>query len=199
MSYCRFVMAVRSISFDREGNDEVAGKRPLRTLRSSAEWRGVVQGRVVANLWPDNEAFELFRDGRLDGKSDGQRTIGRRSAADRYSEWIAMFDPDKVQVARERGDKETVVVAPDLSASSDLQPIVDRIGRILGHTVACRVEPIIPNVVHVGRQGELVGWLPDDRHVIEIAESGVGIDARKYNSRHIRIFMTDMGGRRNSQ
>src|SRR6266851_3200454 len=99
--------------------------------------------------------------------------------------------------AGERGDKEAVIVAPDLSASSDLQPIVDRIGRILRHTVACRVEPIITNVVHVGRQGEFVGWLPDDRHVIEIAESGVGIDARKYNSRHIRIFRTDMGGCRN--
>src|SRR6266852_403527 len=86
--------------FDREGYDEVAGKRPLRTLRASAERRGVVQRRVVANLRPDNEAFDYFRDGRLDGQSDRQRAIGRRSAADRYSEWITMFDPDKVQVAR---------------------------------------------------------------------------------------------------
>src|SRR5713226_2749754 len=183
--------------FDREGDDEVAGKRPLRTLRSSAEWRGVVQGRVVANLWPDNEAFDLFRDGRLDGKSDRQRTVGRRPAADRYTQWITMFNPDKVQVARERGDKETVIVAPDLSASGDLQPIVDRIGRVLGHTVASRVEPIITNVVHVGCQGELVGWLPDDGHVIEIAESSVGIDAGKNDRRHIGIFWTDMGGCRN--
>src|SRR5216683_1502554 len=183
--------------FDREGYDEVTGKRKLRALRSSAEWRGVVQGRVVANLRPDNEAFELFRDGRLDGKSDRQRTVGRRSAADRHSQWIAMFDPDKVQVARERGDKETVIVAPDLSASGDLQPIVDRIGRVLGHTVASRVEPIITNVVHVGCQGELVGWLPDDGHVIEIAESSVGIDAGKNDRRHIGIFWTDMGGCRN--
>src|SRR5216684_6253802 len=124
MSYCRFVMAVRSISFDREGNDEVAGKRPLRTLRSSAEWRGVVQGRVVANLWPDNEAFDLFRDGRLDRKSDGQRTVGRRPAADRYSQWIAMFNPHEIQVAGERGNKEAVIVAPDLSAAGNLKPIV---------------------------------------------------------------------------
>src|SRR5712692_7185894 len=99
MSYCRFVMAVRSISFDREGYDEVAGKRKLRTLRSSAEWRGVVQGRVVANLWPDNEAFELFRDRRLDGKSNRHRTVGRRSAADHYSQWIAMFKPHEIQIA----------------------------------------------------------------------------------------------------
>src|SRR6266851_7048857 len=109
--------------FDREGDDEVAGKRPLRTLRSSAEWRGVVQGRVVANLWPDNEAFDLFRDGRLDRKSDGQRTVGRRSAADRYTQWIAMFNSDKVQVTGERGNEEAVIVTPDFSASSDLQPI----------------------------------------------------------------------------
>src|SRR5438445_8982516 len=88
--------------FDREGDDEVAGKRPLRTLRSSAEWRGVVQGRVVANLWPDNEAFDLFWDRRLDGKSDGQGAVSRRSAADRRSKRIAMFDPDKVQIAGER-------------------------------------------------------------------------------------------------
>src|SRR5712692_10933784 len=143
MSYCRFVMAVRSISFDREGNDEVAGKRPLRTLRSSAEWRGVVQGRVVANLWPDNEAFELFRDGRLDGKSDGQRAVGSRSAADRRGQRIAMFDPDKIQVAGERGDEEAVVVAPDLSASGDLEPIVDCIANDSRPTVASRIEPII--------------------------------------------------------
>ncbi len=64
-------------SFDREGYDEVTGKRPLRTFRPSAEGRGVVQGRVVANLWPDNETFDLFRDRRLDGESEGQRTVGR--------------------------------------------------------------------------------------------------------------------------
>src|SRR5229473_7195237 len=110
LTYVRFVMAVRSASFDREGYDEVTGKRPLRTLRSSAEWRGVVQGRVVANLRSDNEAFDLFRDGRLDGKSHRQRTVGRRSAADRYSQGIAMFNPDKVQIAGERGDEEAVIV-----------------------------------------------------------------------------------------
>src|SRR2546427_7792238 len=87
--------------FDREGYDEVAGKRPLRTLRSSAEWRGVVQGRVVANLRPDHETFDLFWDWRLDGKSDRQRAVGRRSAADCHSQWIAMFDPDKIQIAWE--------------------------------------------------------------------------------------------------
>src|ERR1700694_1942879 len=174
-------------SFDREGYDEVAGKRPLRTLRSSAEWRGVVQRRVVTNLWPDNEAFDLFRDGRLDGKSEGQRTVGRRSATDGHAQWITMFNPHKIQIAGERGNEEAVIVAPDLSASSDLEPIVDRIGGILRHTVARRVEPIITNVVGVVCQGELVVYLPDGGYVIEIAESGVGIDARKYNGRHIRI------------
>lgn len=79
-----------SPSFDREGYDEVTGKRPLRTLRSSAEWRGIVQGRVVANLRPDNVAFDLFRDGRLDGKSDRQRTVGSRSATDGHAQWVAM-------------------------------------------------------------------------------------------------------------
>src|SRR5216683_2730692 len=133
--------------FDREGDDEVAGKRPLRTLRSSAERRGVVQGRVVANLRPDNEAFELFRDGRLDGKSDGQRAVGSRSAADRRGQQIIVFVADKKQVAGEKGDEEAVVVAPDLSASGDLEPIVDRIARVLRHTVASRIEPIITNVV----------------------------------------------------
>src|SRR5450755_2505673 len=108
-----------------------------------------------------------------------------------------MFDPDKVQIAREGGDEETVIVAPNLPASGDLKPIVDRIGRVLRHTVACRVEPIITNVVEVVRQGELVGHLPDGRYVIEIAESSVGIDARKYNSGHIRIFRADMGGCQN--
>lgn len=41
---------------------------------------GVVlfKGRVVANLWPDSEAFEFLRDGRFDGKSDGQRTAASR-------------------------------------------------------------------------------------------------------------------------
>src|SRR5713226_10368963 len=103
MPYVRSVVALRSASFEREGNDEVAGKRPLRALRSSAERRGVVQRRVVANLRPDNEAFELFRNRRLDGKSERQRTVGRRSAADRDGQGIAMLDPDKVQVAREGG------------------------------------------------------------------------------------------------
>src|SRR5712692_3816477 len=134
MAYFRLVIAVGSASFDREGYDEVAGKRPLRTLRSSAEWRGVVQGRVVANLRPDNEAFDLFWDGRLDGKSDRQRTVGRRSAADRYTQWITVFNPHEIQVAGERGNEEAVIVAPDLSAAGDLEPVVDRIGRILGHT-----------------------------------------------------------------
>jgi len=64
--------------------------------------------------------------------------------------------------AREGGDEEAVIVAPDLAASGDLKPVVDRIGRVLGHTVARRVEPVIANVVHVGRQGQLVGCLPDD-------------------------------------
>src|SRR6266849_5760060 len=105
----RFGDRTEVTSFDREGYDEVAGKRPLRTLRSSAEWRGVVQGRAVADLGPDNEAFDLFRDGRLDGKSDGQGAVGRRSAAGRHSQRIAMFDPDKIQVAGERGDKEAVI------------------------------------------------------------------------------------------
>src|SRR5882724_1511415 len=154
--------------FDREGYDEVAGKRPLRTLGSSAEWRGVVQGRVVANLRPDNEAFDLFWDGRLDGKSEGQRTVGRRSTTNRYAKWIAMFNPHKIQIAGKRGNEEAVIVAPDLSASSDLEPIVDRIGGVLGHTAARRVKPIITNIVSVGRQGELVGCLPDDGNVIEI-------------------------------
>src|SRR6266849_3256487 len=190
---------VEFTSLDRKGYDEVAGKRPLRTLRSSAEWRGVVQGRVVANLRPDNEAFDLFRDRRLNGNSDGQRAVGRRSAADCHSQWIAMFDPDKIQIAREGGDKEPVIVAPDLAASCDLQPIVDRVCRVLRPTIAGRVEPIVTNVVEVGRQGELVGCLPDDGHVIEIAQSTVGIDARKYNGRHIRIFRADMGGCSNSQ
>src|SRR5713226_8388587 len=185
--------------FDREGYDEVTGKRPLRTLRSSAEWRGVVQGRVVANLRPDNETFELFWDGRLDGKSDGQRAVSRRSAADRHSQWIAMFDPDKVQVARERGDEETVIVAPNLSASRDLKPVVNRIGRVLRPTIPCRVGTIIANVVEVGRQGKLVGCFPDDGHVIKITESRVGIDAGEHDCRHIRIFRTDMGGCRNGQ
>src|SRR5258708_39263329 len=143
MPYLRLTTAARSTSFEREGYDEVAGKRPLRAFRSSAERRGVVQGRVVTNFRPDNEALDLFWDRRLDGKSDGQRAVGRRSAADRYTQWIAMFNPHKIQIAGERGNKEAVIVAPDFSASSDLQPIVDRIGRILGHTVACRVEPII--------------------------------------------------------
>src|SRR5260221_1076267 len=80
---------VEFTSLDRKGYDEVAGKRPLRALRSSAEWRGVVQGRVVANLRPDNEAFDWFWDRRLDGKSDGQRTVGRRSAADRRPRYQA--------------------------------------------------------------------------------------------------------------
>ena len=102
-------------SLDRKRYDEVAGKRPLRTLRSSAEWRGVVQGCVVANLRPDNETFDLFWDRRLDGKSDGQRTIGRRSTADRYTQWITVFNSDKIQIAGERGDKEAVIVAPDFS------------------------------------------------------------------------------------
>src|SRR6267378_6630301 len=186
-------------SLDRKGYDEVAGKRPLRTLRSSAEWRGVVQGRVVANLRPDNEAFDLFWDGRLDGKPYRQRTVGRRSAADGYTQWITVLNSDKIQIAGEGGDKEAVVVAPDFSASSDLEPIVDRIGRVLGHTVASRVKPIIMNVVHVRRQGELVGCLPDDGHIIEITERGIGIDAGKYNRRYIRIFWADMGGGSNGQ
>src|SRR5216684_7336305 len=109
-------ISLQFTSFDREGYNEVAGKRPLRTLRSSAERRGVVQGRVVANLRPDYEAFDYFRDGRLDGQSDRQRAIGRRSAADRNSEGVAMFDSDKIQVARERGDEEAVIVTPDLAA-----------------------------------------------------------------------------------
>src|SRR5882724_39232 len=167
-SYFRLVIAVRSASFDREGYDEVAGKRPLLALGSSAEWRGVVQGRVVANLRPDNEAFDLLRYGRLDGKSEGQRTVGRRSTTNRYAKWIAMFNPHKIQIAGKRGNEEAVIVAPDLSASSDLEPIVDRIGGVLGHTAARRVKPIITNIVSVGRQGELVGCLPDDGNVIEI-------------------------------
>src|SRR6266849_3016091 len=137
---------VEFTSLDRKGYDEVAGKRPLRTLRSAAEWRGVVQGRVVANLRPDHEAFDLFWDRRLDGKSDRQRTVSRRSAADRYGQGVAMFDPDKIQIAREGGDEEAVIVAPDLAASGDLEPVVDRIGGVLGHTVARRVEPVIANV-----------------------------------------------------
>ncbi len=88
----------------------------------------------------------------------------------------------------EGGDEEAVIVAPDLAASGDLKPVVDRIGRVLGHTVARRVEPVIANVVHVGRQGQLVGCLPDDGHVIEITQSGIGIDAREDDRRHIRIF-----------
>src|SRR5438445_621495 len=132
--------------FDREGDDEVAGKRPLRTLRSSAEWRGVVQGRVVANLRPDNEAFDLFRDGRLDGKSDRQRTVGRRSAADRDGQRVAMLDPDKIQVAGEGGNEEAVIVAPYLCAPCDRQSIVASIGRILRPTKACRREPLIENL-----------------------------------------------------
>src|SRR6266478_6435197 len=185
---------MRFMSFDRKGNDEVTGKRPLRTLRSSAEWRGVVQGRVVANLRPDNEAFDLFWDRRLDGKSDGQGAVSRRSAADRRSKRIAMFDPDKVQIAGERGDEEAVIVTPDLSASSDLKPVVNRIAGVLGDTIACRVEPIITNVVEVGRQGELVGCLPDDGHVVQVTEIAIGINARKYDRRHIGVFRTDMGG-----
>src|SRR5258708_881831 len=168
MTYFRFVMAVRSASCECERYDEVAGKRPLRTLGSSAEWRGIVQGRVVANLRPDHEAFDLLGDGRLDGKPEGQRAVGRRSAADRYSQWIPMFKHHEIQIAGEGGDKEVVIVAPDLSASGDLEPIVDRIRRILRPTIACRVEPIIANVIEVGRQGELVGRLPNDGHVIEI-------------------------------
>jgi len=128
-----------------------------------------------------------------------KRTVGRRSAADRYSQRVAMFDPDKVQIAREGGDEEAIIVAPDLAASGDLKPVVDRIGRVLGHTVARRVEPVIANVVHVGRQGQLVGCLPDDGHVIEITQSGIGIDTREDDGRHIRIFRADMGGGSNGQ
>src|SRR6266478_874124 len=95
----RATYRIEVTSFDREGYDEVTGKRPLRTLRSSAEWRGVVQGRVVANLRPDNEAFDLFWDRRLDGKSDGQRTVGGGSTADRYTQWITVFNSDKIQIA----------------------------------------------------------------------------------------------------
>jgi len=39
-----FDYRVEFTSLDRKGYDEVAGKRPLRTLRSAAEWRGVVSG-----------------------------------------------------------------------------------------------------------------------------------------------------------
>src|SRR5258708_38064614 len=76
----RFAYCVEFTSLDRKGYDEVAGERPLRTLRSSAERRGVVQGRVLTNLRPDHEAFDLCQNRRLAGECDSHRAGGGRSS-----------------------------------------------------------------------------------------------------------------------
>src|SRR5437867_2098317 len=78
----------------------------------------------------------------------------------------AELDIDEVEVAGEGGNEEAGVVAPNLAASNDLQPVVDGVDRVLRDTVAVRPEAIIAYVVQVGDKGELVCHFPRCRDVI---------------------------------
>src|SRR5258708_18843486 len=88
----RFAYCVESTSLERKGYDEVAGERPLRTLRSSAERRGVVPRRVVTNLRPDHQDFVLFRDRKIDGECEGQRAVDGRPGDPCHNPWINIVD-----------------------------------------------------------------------------------------------------------
>jgi len=67
---------------------------------------------------------------RLDGKSDRQRTVGRRSAADRYTQWITVFNSDKIQIAGEEATKKPLLSRQISPRPVILSQIVDRIGRV---------------------------------------------------------------------
>src|SRR5258708_2126189 len=126
-----------SRSFDFERNDYVAAKCELRTLRASPERRGVVQRGIIANLWPDNRSFKHWvRHWRLDVEAQCECAISGRSATERNRSRVPVLEFDKIEIAGERSHEEAIVVAPNLAASNDLEPVVDRVGKILRHASA---------------------------------------------------------------
>src|SRR5438128_11938159 len=100
----------------------------------------------------------------------------------------------------ESGNEEALAVAPNLAASSDLDPIVDGVGHVLRQAPTLGPEPLVTDIVQVGGEGELVGHLPYCRNVIEIAERAVGIAPTCCcGRRRVGIFSADVGGRQNRE
>src|SRR6266568_1852524 len=191
-----------SRSFHGEWNDDVAAECELRTLSAGGKGRLAVQRRVVANLGSHDDLLDterIYWNRRRDGEADREGAIGGSPAAV-ASVWQAELEIDEVEVARKRGNEEAVVVAPNLAAPSDLEPVIDRVDDVLRHAVAVRPEAIIADVVQVGDEGELVVHLPCCCDVIEVAESAVGIaPTRNSSAQRVRIFRTDMGGRQDRE
>jgi hypothetical protein len=56
----------------------------------------------------------------------------------------------KIEIARESRDEEVVVVAPNLGAPDEFQPVIDRVDAVLRDTIAGRIEPIITDEIAIG-------------------------------------------------
>src|SRR6266566_1832178 len=182
-----------------ERNDDVGGSSKLRALGATAVGRGAIQRRIIANLGSDNQSFERLRYRRLDVKSQRELAIGGRSATDRNPGRIAVLDLDEAQIAGERGNEEALVVAPNFGTALYREPVVELISKVLRNTVTIGVEAVVANIVQIVGERELVIHLPYCRDVIEVAESGIGIDARSYDRRHVLIFRTNMGSGQDGQ
>ena len=115
------------------------------------------QGVIPPHFRPDQQTGN-DRQRRLVGHADGQGAIRRVAArcgihiGDRRQ---TLLDPDRIVIARVCGDKEVVVITPELDAAVQGQRVGQRVGCVLRR--AERVHGLVVEAVGIARPVELGG------------------------------------------
>ena len=183
-----------------ELQDDIRGEGDAGALGATGKRRGVVQRGIVANLRPHDDAFEIrhiLRQHRGNGHAAGEFRIGRRRRSRERGVEVAVLGVHEIEVVRIGRDEEIIVVTEDFSAAAELDPIVELIGRIAGKAIGVDTAiAVVMRVIRFADEGQLVGRLPGDRDVVQIAPGRVRIAAAEAgDERRIGVVRADVGRR----